>query len=163
MPAYPGAIPSFTQKLNNVDNILAGHINDPQDEIIALASALGVSPNVSPSTSTITGYVSGPATWNNVADRITNIEYGVVGDVHTQYVRVTGGSTIVPSTTSTTGVIVKAATGQTANLQEWQDSSGAVVTSIDNTGALKVGGNLVPAVADIEELKAASWLGIGIN
>ena len=34
-----------------------------------------------------------------------------------------------------------------------------MVTAIDSAGALKVGGNLVPAVADIEELKAASWLG----
>lgn len=160
MASYPGAIPTFTTKLNNVDNILAGHVNDPQDEIIAIASALGTNPNVSPAPTA--GYVSGAATWNNVADRLENIEAGIGGDSHNQYVKVTGGSTIAPATTGTVGLTVAAIPGQTASLMEWKDSSGTVKTSINNAGVLVVDGVVVPTSSDIEELKAVSWLGIGL-
>lgn len=39
---------------------------------------------------------------------------------------------------TTPGVRVKAAASQTANLQEWQDSAGAVLSAVDATGALKL-------------------------
>jgi len=39
--SYPGAIKSFTTKTNNVDDVDAAHINDIQDEIEAIETALG--------------------------------------------------------------------------------------------------------------------------
>lgn len=47
-----------------------------------------------------------------------------------------GGSTITASGSGVKGLVVKAAAGQTANLQEWQASSGAVAASISATGGL---------------------------
>jgi len=43
MPAsYPTSIKSFTTKQDNVDDVLAAHINDLQDEVVAIETALGV-------------------------------------------------------------------------------------------------------------------------
>lgn len=45
MPAsYPGAIKSFTTKVDGVDDVLAAHINDPQLEITAIETELGTDP-----------------------------------------------------------------------------------------------------------------------
>ena len=46
---------------------------------------------------------------------------------------------IIPLTqASATGVIVRGAASQTANLQEWQDSTGTVLASVGSSGALTV-------------------------
>lgn len=43
MPAsYPSSIKSFTTKQDNVDDVLAAHINDLQDEVVAIETELGV-------------------------------------------------------------------------------------------------------------------------
>ena len=45
MPAaYPGAIASFTTKQDNVDTIFADHVNDLQDEMVAVQNELGTDP-----------------------------------------------------------------------------------------------------------------------
>lgn len=41
--SYPGSIKSFTTKVNNVDTVDASHINDLQDEVVAIETALGAS------------------------------------------------------------------------------------------------------------------------
>lgn len=45
-------------------------------------------------------------------------------------------ATVVGTVAATIGLIVKGATSQTANLQEWQNSSGTVLASIDPSGNL---------------------------
>jgi hypothetical protein len=42
--------------------------------------------------------------------------------------------TLVQRTAAAVGLIIKGAASQTANLQEWQDSAGTVLSRIDNTG-----------------------------
>jgi hypothetical protein len=42
---YPGAIKTFTVKQDNVDDIMASHMNDVQDEISAIQTELGVNPS----------------------------------------------------------------------------------------------------------------------
>jgi len=57
-----------------------------------------------------------------------------------------GGAAVIASTTlavqpavsGNKGVVVKAASGQSANLQEWQNSSGTVLTAIDNNGRVVI-------------------------
>jgi hypothetical protein len=50
----------------------------------------------------------------------------------------------------TTGLIVQAAASQTANLQEWQNSSGDVVSVIDEDGRLGVGVSSLPTLGSIQ-------------
>ena len=47
---YPGALDSFTGKTDNVDTILASHVNDLQNSVVAVQTELGVDPAGSYST-----------------------------------------------------------------------------------------------------------------
>jgi hypothetical protein len=40
--SYPGALDSYTVKVNNVDTVQAGHVNNLQDAVVALETTLGV-------------------------------------------------------------------------------------------------------------------------
>ena len=73
-----------------------------------------------------------------------------LSDPHTGYVLESGGSTITSSSASVKGLVVKGASSQTANLQEWQNSSGTVIASIDLAGRLSIspsssGSNIITA------------------
>jgi hypothetical protein len=57
------------------------------------------------------------------------------------YVSKVGGDTVVASGAAVKPLVLKGASSQTANLQEWQDSTGAVVASVSPTGNI-VGGGL---------------------
>ena len=67
---------------------------------------------------------------------MANIETGIVSDSHTQYIRRTGNEVIVNATPTNVVFSVKGAALQSANLQEWKDSSNNVVASISETGTL---------------------------
>lgn len=56
---------------------------------------------------------------------------------------VTGTSSLLIDTNVTTriGMIIKGVASQSANLQQWQDSAGVVLSSIDSLGTLTVQGN----------------------
>lgn len=45
-----------------------------------------------------------------------------------------GTLTVVPSSAATIGQVVRGAASQTANLQEWQDSAGTVLTGVNSSG-----------------------------
>ena len=60
----------------------------------------------------------------------------------TGYVSKVGGDTVVASGAAVKPLILKGAASQSANLQEWQDSTGAVVASVAPDGNM-VGGGLV--------------------
>ncbi len=120
MATYPGNIKTnFTVKTDNVDVIYAAHVNLLQDEVVAIETAVGTNPQAGTNTYTSSGFSAG-TNHSNLTSRLTNMEVGITGDVHTQYARVAGGSTIVPYTSSVKGLVIKATTGQTANLLEFQ-------------------------------------------
>lgn len=149
---YPGSIRVFTTKVNNVDIIDASHPNVLQEEVIALQSTLGVDPQVS---SGLSGtYISTSTEFTSVADRLDNIEKGVVGDVHTQYVKRSGGTGITLTSASTVGLTIQGAASQTANLQEWKNSSGTVVAAIAPDGSLLESGSVV----EHDNLYIISWV-----
>jgi hypothetical protein len=50
-------------------------------------------------------------------------------------------SPIQPNSTTAVGLIVKALASQTANLQEWQDSAGTMLTKVNASGKIALGGN----------------------
>jgi hypothetical protein len=53
---------------------------------------------------------------------------------------ITSNSTVNTASAATVGLIVKGAASQTANLQEWQDSAGNVLSSISSLGNITLGG-----------------------
>lgn len=149
---YPGAVRVFTTKVNNIDIIDASHPNTLQEEMVAVQNVLGVNPQES---SGLTGtYVSVATDFGSVSARLDNIEKGITGDTHTQYLKRTGGGSIINSTSTSVGLTVQGASGQTANLQEWKNSSGSVVAAIDPNGTLIESGS----VTEHDNIYVLTWV-----
>lgn len=130
---YPSAIRSFTTKANTLDIIDASHPNLLQDEVVAIENILGVNPHVS--TGVLLGHISGAHTFPTVAARLENIEKAV----GTGFVSLLGGSVINPTSASIKGLVVRSATGQTANLQEWYGPNNTVVAYVSPSGQIGSG------------------------
>lgn len=135
---YPGNIKNdFSTKTNNVTIVDASHPNTLQDEVVAIETIIGTNPHYATNVYTSSGYsTASTSSFSDLKSRLTNLEVGIVGDVHTQYVKVAGGSTIASATSTVKSLILKGASSQTANLQEWQNSSGTVLASVSAAGGL---------------------------
>jgi hypothetical protein len=134
--SYPTSIAGFLDKVNVVDIIDASHPNSIQSEVIAIETTLGTEPNRS-TTPSPTGTFNGSSNlFSTVGLRLNNIEVGVVSDAHTQYLRKAGDTTnvITVGASTTKGLVIKGASSQSANLQEWQNTGGTVLSSIDSAG-----------------------------
>jgi hypothetical protein len=134
--SYPTSIAGFLDKVNVVDIIDASHPNSIQSEVIAIESTLGTEPNRS-TTPSPTGTFNGSSTlFSTVGLRLNNIEVGVVSDAHTQYLRKAGdtANVITIGASTTKGLVIKGAASQSATLQEWQNTGGTVLSSIDSVG-----------------------------
>jgi hypothetical protein len=71
--------------------------------------------------------------WSKISSTPTTISgYGITNAVVTD-----AANTITAASASTKPLIIKAAASQSANLQEWQNSSGTVLATIDSNGNLK--------------------------
>ena len=136
---YPSALKVFQPKTNITDTVEAAHVNTLQEETAALQATVGSNPQISTTPSSVGAFIATSTPFTSVKARLDNIEIGVVADVHSQYIRKTSDASnvITAGGAAVKGIVVKAAAGQTANLQEWQDSTGAVVTSIGPSGALQ--------------------------
>jgi sporulation protein YlmC with PRC-barrel domain len=138
MASYPSQVATFPTHVNITEIIDASHPNNIQGEVVAIESTIGVDPTTS-TTPSLSGTFNGTSTtFSTLKARIDNVETGVVSDAHSQYIRKTGDTAniITPSAITTKGLIVKATSGQTANLQEWQTSGGTATTYINASGAL---------------------------
>jgi hypothetical protein len=139
MPAsYPTSIRVFTTKTNVTDVVDASHPNSVQEEVVAIQSTLGASPQVSTAPSPSGTFTATSTSFLSVNARLGNIETGVVADSHSQYIRKTGdtGNIITPASGSTKGLVIRANASQSAALAEWQNSGGTALASISSTGAL---------------------------
>ena len=149
---YPGSVRVFTTKVNNIDIIDAAHPNVIQEEVIAVQSILGTNPQIS---SGLTGtYTAITTDFGSVSARLDNIEKGITGDTHTQYLKRTGGSSILNTTSTNVGLTVQGAVSQTANLQEWKNSSGTVVAAIAPDGVLLESGS----VTEHDNIYVLTWV-----
>ena len=131
--SYPGSVRTFTPKVNIVDLIQAADPNSLFEEVTAIESVIGTSPSIA-TAAVASGWANTATDYTTISGRIANIEKGIVADTHTQYVKVAGGSTVVTSDAVVTGLIIKGSVSQSANLQEWQDSTGTVVAYVDASG-----------------------------
>ena len=142
--SYPASVKSFTTKVDFTDTVLAEHVNSLQNEVTALQENLGT--YIKTGSGWVGSFDLVTTSWNTLKDRLANMEYGIK-DIYDDYVAKSGGSTITPSGTSVKGLIIKAASGQTANLFEAQNSSSTVKTKIDSAGdVFSRGEQLVPVI-----------------
>lgn len=127
---YPSTIKNFIQKVDNTDPVVANDVNVVYDEVTSIETVLGTIPTVSSWSGSFNQVTSD---WVTVSGRIQNIEYGL-NEAYNNFTDKRGGSIITPSSATVIGVTIKAASGQTANLTNWRNSSNTVVTSVTKDG-----------------------------
>jgi hypothetical protein len=149
---YPGAIKSFQTKSNFTEIVDSSHVNSLQDEVVAIQTNLGTNIATSTSPSSSGTFNTASQNYGTLNARLANIETGVIADSHNQYVHKVGGDTILPSATNVVGLNVRAAAGQSANLQEWRNSSNSVRTWIDANGNLNTTTGVAATSTDVQEL-----------
>ena len=134
MATYPSQLKTFQNKSNTTDIIDASHPNTIQDELAAVQSTLGTVPYRSTTPSPSGTFTATATDFDTVKARLANIETGIVTDTHSQYIRKTAdnANVITPTNTTTKGFVIKAISGQTANLQEWQ--AVATITNVVAAG-----------------------------
>ena len=88
--SYPTSIKTFATHVNITEVIDAAHPNTIQTEVTAIESVLGAGaddPRVSTAVTGASVWDPTSKTYGNVSKRLANIEKGVAGDSHTQYVK----------------------------------------------------------------------------
>lgn len=136
--SFPASVRVFNTKVNFTTVVEADHPNSLQEEVVALETTLGTNPQVGTVASPSTGFNNTGANFGTIKARLANVENGVVGDTHVQYVKKAGGDTIQPSAPSTTGLVIRAAASQTADLLTFRDSSDVYVGAVSASGVLNM-------------------------
>jgi len=104
---FPNQVRSLSPVTDLVSIVDASDVDSLQQEVLSIETALGTAATTNPLVSTFTGTwtttMNGGTSWNTIADRLLNIEAGLVNGVGTasNYVSKSGGSTI--SVTTSTG------------------------------------------------------------
>jgi len=90
---YPATIRNFgTPHVDITEIIYAAVANSVQDEIAAIEAAIGITPAQATSQASSASYDNTGRLFTNLISRLANIEAGIVADVHTQYLKLTGGT-----------------------------------------------------------------------
>lgn len=138
--SFPSSVRSFATKVDLQDTILADHINSLQEEVRAIQIALqGTDSNPNGIlTSTYTGTFSSTASWNNLDQRIQNIEAGLVnGLAVSPYVKKAGDNMTVSNATALT--LKNSSSTITNNLFESYNNANVLGFAISGSGMPKVG------------------------
>lgn len=148
---YPANPMSFDYRQNVTDLVQAQDVNVLYDEASAVGTYLGTNPHVS-ATWGASAFTSATTVWATVRDRIQNLENGTYTAINSR-VKTDGGSILVPGTTATVGLTLKATSGQTANLFEAQPSGSTTpVVKIDKDGILYQNNSVVATLTGTETL-----------
>lgn len=118
--SYPSSVKNFTTKVNYVDTVLAGDVNDLQDELVAVENALGAS--IKTGSGWVGSFDQITTNWSTLKDRIANIEYGL-GDAYNR---------IIPSG-GTTGQVLRK-TSNTNYAVEWAEPVTGLPSQTGNDG-----------------------------
>lgn len=160
---YPTGVASFIAKVNVSDVIDASHPNTLQEEVVAIESTLGTEPNRSTTPSPSGTFNATTNLFSTVGARLNNIETGVVADTHTQYLRKAGDSAnvITANSSAIKGLVLKGAASQSANLLEFQDSAGTVLSYVSPAGAFV--GTITPQDLSINNQTANYTILVGTD
>ena len=78
--SYPSNIINFgPDKVNTVDLVIANDPNTLRAEVVAVETAIGVSPSVSTSAATSSPWYNDGRDYSTIVGRLSNIEVGIVG------------------------------------------------------------------------------------
>jgi hypothetical protein len=156
MASYPTSVVVFSTHANITEIIDASHPNNIQDEVTAIEATLGVEPRLSTTPSSSGTFTSTATTFATVNARLANIETGVVADTHTQYLRKAGdNANIITANTGTIKpLVLRGASGQSVNLQEWQNNTPTTIASVDQSGSVTAASFIKTSGTSSQFLKA---------
>jgi hypothetical protein len=144
--SYPLSVRPFSTKTNILDVIDAADPNSLQEEVVAIETVVGINPALSTAPLDATGFVRTSTQYNTIVQRLANIENGIVGDSHAQYVKKAGNETITNAVASNVALTVRGATSQSANLQNWRTSGNVTVASVSSAGVITATSVVAPEV-----------------
>jgi len=157
MPAsYPLSIRPFTTKVNALDIVDAADPNSLQEEVVALETTIGLNPALSTTPSSSNTFANSTQ-FSTIVQRLANIETGIVADTHTQYIKRTGNEILTNATASNVAFTVKGASSQSANLQNWTNSSNTVLASVSSAGVISAPNGL--SAPQLDQLAILSIFG----
>lgn len=134
MTEYPDRVKSWTARRDLQDLVVAADVNTLYDEVTAIEQNLGAGGVAVSSTWGGASFDSVTLSWDNLHDRLINIEAGVF-TAFTDRVNVDGGSTIQTVSNGSNSLTVKAKSGQTSKLLEFKSATNETVASVSTTGA----------------------------
>ena len=156
MATYPAGTVGFTDKVNLTDIVNADDVNVLYHEVAAIAADLGTGTGLRTSPAWGNGtFSSSTTTWSGLTTRLQNIENGVY-EAYRNFTDKRGGSTITPSNSNVTGLVVNAAGALTATAAS-RTSGSAVVTITLATGHGLVNGNTV-TLSSIDSTVNGTWV-----
>ena len=134
---FPSSIRPFVAQVDLVSTVIADNVNSLQQEVVALETTLGTAAtNQNPLVSTWAASFTQGLLWGTVADRLANLEAGLLNGIPgAPYVAVAGGSTI--STNNNKGLVLRTVSG-TTNLLETYNASSVLGFNLDSSGNPKV-------------------------
>ncbi|MBL0225716.1 MAG: tail fiber domain-containing protein [Geobacteraceae bacterium] len=176
----------FYALLNNIDgkfntavggNALTSNTSGSYNTALGyIAGSTGANANTTGSNNTFIGAYSGPGTTSQLTNA-TAVGYNalvnqsnslVLGGTGTDAVNVGIGTkapaatlTVVNSAAATKGVTIQGAASQTANLQEWQNSTGAALVSVNSAGNIRNYNNDVYFRDGTDINHGLGWYGTG--
>ena len=133
MATYPDTKIIFDTVENGIDTVQASHVNVGYAEIEAIEGILGTNPSTRSGPWSATPLVVSSTTFATTKLRLDNVENGAYY-AQESLVNKAGGTTINPSGDAVKGLVIKARSGQTAKLLEFQLSDATVVSYFDNNG-----------------------------
>lgn len=158
MPAsYPLSVRPFTTKVNILDIVDASHPNSLQEEVVAIETTVGLNPALS-TTPSPSGVFANSTQFATLTQRLANIETGIVADTHNQYIKRTGNEILTNATASNVAFTIKGATSQSANLQNWTNSSNTVVASVSSAGVISAPNGI--SAPQLDQLAMFSIFGV---
>lgn len=135
---YPSVVRTFSRRQDSRDIVVANDVNVVYDEVEEIETQLGVGGVVTSNWTSGSSFTTATTDWRaagGLKSRLDNIELGVVSAINNA-VSTSGGSTITASSSSTTGLIIKGASSQTANLIDFRNSSNTSLASVSSAGKL---------------------------
>lgn len=129
MATYPDSTALNLGTLRDgVDTVVASNVNTVYRETEAIAVVLGANPNTRTAPWATSPFDNSSQAFTTLKMRLDNVENGA-NFAYTYLVNKAGGTTITPSAAGVVGATVKATSGQTANLMEFQTSGSSTPVS----------------------------------
>lgn len=144
---YPNQIRNYVARTDLVDTVIADNVNSLQEEVKAIETVLGsANTSQSPLVSTYAGtWSTSTSTWATVADRLANLEAGILSRVAASAVTATGdlliGSgvgTVTRLGIGTTGQVLTSngTTAAWSSLPGLVSQTNGIVTTADTTAGV---------------------------